>query len=176
VVHWARQAIDNGTADCRRCGMHSVPFRQGHTIEQDKSIVNACAIHKTFLQYLVITHTTSCAGVQTMLQLQTASHQSVPTSSTLLPCIEVLSMSFNGATMTALRVVSQSSHRINPSLPELVKISDIMEYNHEYNPYYLPSSRILYIAHGCKLDGFRLPALNDSPRLSFTLLDYIDQL
>jgi hypothetical protein len=36
--------------------------------------------------------------------------------------------------------------------------------------------RLAYIAHGRKLISFRLLALNDSPRLSFTLLNYIDQL
>jgi hypothetical protein len=32
---------------------------------------------------------------------------------------------------------------------------------------------VAYIAHGCKLISFRLPALNDSPPLSVTLLNYI---
>jgi hypothetical protein len=35
---------------------------------------------------------------------------------------------------------------------------------------------VAHVAHGRKLISFRLPALNDSPPLSFTLLNYIDQL
>jgi Aldolase/RraA len=35
---------------------------------------------------------------------------------------------------------------------------------------------VAYIAHGRDLISFRLLALNDSPRLSFSLLNYIDQL
>jgi hypothetical protein len=35
---------------------------------------------------------------------------------------------------------------------------------------------VAYIAHGRKLISFQLDTLNDSPPLSFTLLNYIDQL
>jgi hypothetical protein len=35
---------------------------------------------------------------------------------------------------------------------------------------------VAYIAHGRELISLRLPALNDSPPLSFTLLDYAVQL
>jgi hypothetical protein len=35
---------------------------------------------------------------------------------------------------------------------------------------------VAYFAHGRKLISFRLPALHDSPPMSFTLLNYRDQL